>query len=254
MSTRILLLAFMALLATTVRADMGGSAYLLGGTDGTLIGNVSDALKTSATVTSSVLPTGAATAANQSTEITSLASIDTTLTGLSKAEDAVHASGDKGVMALGVRKDLGGSLVSADGDYAPYQLTASGAIQVAVTDRPSQSRGRTHVDANIENQALDATGSIIYTVGSGKTFYLTAMTISGLNTATGTARLVIRNGSSTNKIPLLIPDRLLGGTGQVQLAAIVFQEPIPFTTDVRAVELSGDITASIMVSGYEEPN
>lgn len=49
---------------------------LKGATDGTLIGNVSDAIKTSTAVTSSALPTGAATAALQTTGNSSLSSID----------------------------------------------------------------------------------------------------------------------------------------------------------------------------------
>jgi hypothetical protein len=63
-------------------------------------------------VVSSALPTGAATAANQ--------------TDIIKTEDAVHSSGDKGVMALGVRKDTVANLAGADGDYAPMPVGANG--------------------------------------------------------------------------------------------------------------------------------
>ena len=57
-------------------------------------------------------------------------SIDDTLTALSKAEDAAHASGDQGIMGLAVRNDTLASLVSADGDYAPLQVNADGALYV----------------------------------------------------------------------------------------------------------------------------
>lgn len=57
-------------------------------------------------------------------------SIQNTLTALSKAEDAAHVSGDQGIQMLAVRNDAGTSLVSADGDYASLQLTASGALRV----------------------------------------------------------------------------------------------------------------------------
>jgi hypothetical protein len=50
-------------------------------------------------------------------------------TNLGKAEDAVHASGDIGIMVLGVRNDAG-SAFAADGDYAPFSLDASGALRV----------------------------------------------------------------------------------------------------------------------------
>jgi hypothetical protein len=50
--------------------------------------------------------------------------------GVQYNEDTAHASGDTGTMALVVRKDAAGSLVSADGDYAPLQVDASGALRV----------------------------------------------------------------------------------------------------------------------------
>lgn len=52
---------------------------------------------------------------------------------LAKAEDAVHASGDVGVMALAVRNDTLAALGSTDGDYAPLQVDANGALFVSAT-------------------------------------------------------------------------------------------------------------------------
>lgn len=46
------------------------------------------------------------------------------------AEDSAHSSGDLGQSVLAVRNDAGTSLVSADGDYAPLQVDASGALRV----------------------------------------------------------------------------------------------------------------------------
>lgn len=46
------------------------------------------------------------------------------------AEDTAHASGDYGSMALVVRNDAGGSLVSADGDYSPLQVDSTGRLRV----------------------------------------------------------------------------------------------------------------------------
>lgn len=50
----------------------------------------------------------------------------TSATSLGKAEDAAHASGDTGVMALAVRNDAASSLTSADGDYSPVAVDAAG--------------------------------------------------------------------------------------------------------------------------------
>jgi hypothetical protein len=46
------------------------------------------------------------------------------------AEDSAHASGDIGAQMLAVRQDTPGSLVSADGDYAPLQVDSAGRLRV----------------------------------------------------------------------------------------------------------------------------
>lgn len=45
-----------------------------------------------------------------------------------QTEDAVHGTGDAGVMALAVRNDVLAALAGTDGDYAPLQVNASGAL------------------------------------------------------------------------------------------------------------------------------
>ena len=54
-------------------------------------------------------------------------------TNLGKAEDAVHGDGDTGVMTLAVRNDTLAALAGTDGDYAPLQVDASGALYVSGT-------------------------------------------------------------------------------------------------------------------------
>jgi len=54
-------------------------------------------------------------------------------TELGKAEDSTHTSGDIGAMALAVRNDTLGTLVDTDGDYAPLQVNASGALYTFIT-------------------------------------------------------------------------------------------------------------------------
>ena len=49
---------------------------------------------------------------------------------LAKAEDAAHASGDIGVMSLAVRNDTLAALAGTDGDYAPFQVNATGALYI----------------------------------------------------------------------------------------------------------------------------
>lgn len=51
----------------------------------------------------------------------------TTATSLGKAEDAVHASGDTGVMALGVANANAATALAAAGDYTPIAVDVNGA-------------------------------------------------------------------------------------------------------------------------------
>jgi len=70
---------------------------------------------------------------------------------LGKAEDAAHSSGDVGVMGLAVRNDTLAALATTDGDYAPLQVNATGAIYVQ------------------EGSALDVSAATV-TVANGGTF------------------------------------------------------------------------------------
>lgn len=89
-----------------VPVTLDGESVTLGASDGTDIGDVDVA---------SVVPgTGA--------------------TNLGKAEDASHTGGDTGVFVLAVRNDTLATLAGTDGDYAPFQVNASGALYVAATD------------------------------------------------------------------------------------------------------------------------
>lgn len=87
------------------------------------------------------LPTGAATSANQSTEITSLA----TIAALSKAEDAPHSSSDTGIPAWAVRNDTGAVFAGSDGDYIPLATDATGALRVDLNGTLSTNNSTTSV-------------------------------------------------------------------------------------------------------------
>lgn len=79
-------------------------------------------------------------------------------TGLMKAEDDPHASGDYGVMALGIRRDTAAVSSGASGDYEPLQLDALGRQRVV------ERRGE--VDAtNSTSAALEATRLVKATAG-----------------------------------------------------------------------------------------
>jgi hypothetical protein len=104
--------------------DNGGSLTV----DGTVaVSSVGGTVAVSAA--SLPLPTGAATSANQSTEITSLQLID----DLVLAEDAVHSTGAPGVLGLTRRADTASSSAGTDGDYATLNTDGSGRLHTADT-------------------------------------------------------------------------------------------------------------------------
>ena len=99
-------LAAMEVLLTAANVDHAATEVLLTGIDAD-----TDAIKTN---TESV---------KDATE-----NIESEVTGLLRAEDTAHSSGHKGVMSLTVRNDALAPLAGADGDYAPMQVDATGAL------------------------------------------------------------------------------------------------------------------------------
>ena len=91
---------------------------------------------------------------------TTLAALEniTVDTQLSYLEDSAHVSGDKGIMALAVRNDVEGSLVSADGDYGSLQLDALGRLRVAadisVVSGHEKLEDAAHVSADVGSYVL----------------------------------------------------------------------------------------------------
>lgn len=111
--------------------------------------------------------------------------------GLLKAEDAVHASGDSGVMMLAVRKDTA-TAVAADGDYIPIIVDGSGKLHVAGTyaeDAVAASGDVAQAILYVRNDALasktntDGDWSIPATGPAGEQFF----TPSASATVAGTA-------------------------------------------------------------------
>lgn len=116
------------------------AAYLVAsGTQLTATGTALDV-----NVTASALPTGAATQAT-------LASLLTEIQASNHVEDVAHVSGDIGIMALVVRKDTVGTLVSTDGDYSALQVDANGNLRTTtVLDTPGDyAEDAAHVSGDV---------------------------------------------------------------------------------------------------------
>jgi hypothetical protein len=98
---------------------------------------------------------------------TSLNNIETDVANLTQVEDSAHVSGDTGVMSLAVRNDAGGSMVSADGDYAPLQVNAAGELRVTASLSPIGSEQYSVTDA------LAAGGDGLITITAAATPWIT---------------------------------------------------------------------------------
>lgn len=95
----------------------------------------------------------------------------TAATNLGKAEDAAHASGDTGVMALAVRKATPADLSAGntDGDYEPLQVGKNGNLWVAQSAEPNGgmdvatgSIGNTKTDIGTANTPTSVYGWYIF--------------------------------------------------------------------------------------------
>lgn len=101
-------------------------------------------------------PVAAGSAAMAASVPVTIATDDTVLTGMIKAEDAAHSSGDKGIMALAVKKDVAAATSATDNDYVPLVVDADGNLYVSA--RPGGVAYET-VAASQTNQAIGATGA-----------------------------------------------------------------------------------------------
>lgn len=166
--------------AGTIAASAKIGSYLIGASDGTVIGNVGDALKVSA-------------------------SID--FAG-DYAEDSAHSSGDVGLFSLLVRQDTLAISTSADGDYGAFKSNAKGELYVKDSDVLAQLISGVTVsatDLDIRNLVF-ATDKVDV---SGSTVELGATTLAALETITvnqGTSPWVIGDGGGSITVDFTDPD------------------------------------------------
>lgn len=102
-------------------------------------------------------------------------------TNLGKAEDAVHASGDTGVMALAVRNDTPSALAGASGDYIPLTTDSSGNLRVVQSPSPAGVivyKAGMLLNGSSGAQNVNGSGTPVdfdFTPGSGETWYLESL-------------------------------------------------------------------------------
>lgn len=119
-------------------------------------------------------------------------------TNLGKAEDAVHGSGDTGVMVLAVRDDDPiGVLSGTAGDYEPLHTDGRGALWVHPfpTDVDLANAGTTHVKKYYTNAGA-VTDGIVWSPAAGKRWYVTDLIINISAAATVTLEDDLAAGDS----------------------------------------------------------
>jgi hypothetical protein len=151
-------------------------------------------------------------------------------TQLAKAEDAAHASGDFGIVSLGVRKDTATSLAGSDGDYTAPIFDADGKLwvtgtsgggAVTVADGADVAQGATTGAAVITDAAgtlqqyLRGLVKLAITAGS----FLVRATVASGGVASGaiaTGAIADMNAANTARTTgtLVLPGQLVGPSGK----------------------------------------
>jgi hypothetical protein len=127
-------------------------------------------------------------ATNTGTTATNTGSIDSTLTALSKAEDAAHSSGDRGIQALAVRKDAQGTNVSADGDYASLLTWSEGSLKVVDIANGAMLQQRVSVASTataLPASALASRKTLMIQNAGAASFWVGSSTVTASGATTG---------------------------------------------------------------------
>ena len=124
-------------------------------------------------------------------------------------------------------------------------------LQVVSGARPSQLPGRTPISLTLDFSA----DALLYTVTAGKTLFITDLSVFIENDNTGSpGRVEFQDGTSAAST--LVYAMLAQEAGNSQSAVVAqstsFLEPLQFDTGVFVDEISGTITLTGTLQGYEE--
>jgi hypothetical protein len=118
--------------------------------------------------------------------------------GQQYAEDAAHASGDLGTLALAVRQDTAAGTAGSDGDYAALIVDSSGRLHVNVgnTVAVSDGGGSLTVDGTVGVSGTVAISAASLPLPSGAATETTLSTLNGKVTAVNTGAVVLAAGTA----------------------------------------------------------
>ena len=156
------------------------------------------------------------------------------------AEDAAHASGERGIFVLGVRNDTVASFVSANGDYGPIGTDSQG--RVLVKAAPEEAR----IQSVIATNNTTAT-SLLAAGGAGLRTYVTDAFVT--NTG-GTATLVSFLDGDNSVIGRTIAPAT-GGSNLVNIATPM--RTGGFNQIVQITVATAVSTIGVTALGYKAP-
>lgn len=165
------------------------------------------------------------------------------LTALSKAEDSVHVSGDKGIMSLGVRSDTETALAPV-GEYHPLLFSNVGRVKVDVSPNPrpglriaeflKESGGSS--DMNVDGSVTPVTFSAA--PPTGKKWFIHSVTLIIEDSSINFKKFGGIAGGLTNGIEFRVKE---GGLAEVTLGTFKTNGDFHlFTTDIRLDSASTD--------------
>ncbi len=120
--------------------------------------------------------------------------------------------------------------------------------------RPDQYPGRTYKIANAASLPLTTSNSLLYTVTSGKTLWLTSIILTAINASTSADGSIVIKDNNTTILPVILPSQsTIEGAGEptifINLSLI---QPLKFTSAVNIASPTGSLTISVLIIGYEE--
>lgn len=161
-----------------------------------------------------------------------------TTEGLSKAEDSAHSGGEHGIMALAVRNDVLAALAGTDGDYAPLQVSDTGALYADISELAG--------NAIALNNGAATAGTLRVTIASDSTGVLSIDDNSGSITVDGTVTASL--GATDNAVL----DSIDAAAAAIQAAVEVIDDAISgseMQVDLVSAQVTNAGTFAAQVDG-----
>ena len=178
-------------------------------------------------------------------------------------EDAAHASGDAGSMSLAVRNDALAALATTDGDYAPLQVSAAGALYSGISEVLGATISATNpvfVELTDGTAVISSTNPLTTQISDGTTgvpvntaFALTEVAAQASLMTTGLMMGWNNAGSSLSALEVNVDNAETSGTPNVLSIGGVYKATLDTYDDNDASPLHVNSGGELLVQakGYD---